>query len=283
MPNDGPVLVDGDDFGRIRDAVRRAESYPQNSRRLPSAAGGAGVQSWYTARLTSGTADANGYYPAVITVYDTVAAAWTDYTAVFVLPLSGEGLTNATRYSVRPIGPYSTGQAFQVQEGIRPPAFSGAAVHGNTESGVGYGTAVSGGILTGLTWNVADWDSGGYSNVSNEDRLTAPVTGYYLYIVNVFLTDLADSFSWTIFPLVNGAQQQQWACDQHVVTEYYAYYETTLGVSMMMYLNAGDYVGAEIVQNCGNALAVEMYLSLSQFSSPPAGGGGSGGLTGTFP
>ena len=38
MPYDGGYLVDGETFARIADAVKRAEGYPQNMRRLPRAA-----------------------------------------------------------------------------------------------------------------------------------------------------------------------------------------------------------------------------------------------------
>ncbi len=56
----------------------------------------------YTARVTSGTADGNGNYPAVITDWD--GSAWVDYGVVAVKAGNGETLTSGTRYAVRPVG-----------------------------------------------------------------------------------------------------------------------------------------------------------------------------------
>jgi hypothetical protein len=124
MADGGPVLLDGDDFDRLRTVVRRAESYPQNMRRLPRAAGVAGGPGLFTLRVTNGTPDGSGYYQATITVWDTVAAAYSDYDTGFLLPMNGETLVNAKRYAARAVGPYSTGQAYQVSQGYATPAYS---------------------------------------------------------------------------------------------------------------------------------------------------------------
>lgn len=93
-----PVVPSEDAWRRVQAAVRAHER--------PGAPAGAGARTWQEpvwARLTSGTADGSGHYPAVLTLPD-AAGAWQDYSAVKVAPLNGETLSNATRYSVRPSG-----------------------------------------------------------------------------------------------------------------------------------------------------------------------------------
>ena len=86
---------------RIGRAVRWAEAQRQAGRE--PAGPDHGVEPVWV-RLTSGTADGDGHYPGVITLYSGVAEAWSDYSAVKVAPLNGETLSNATRYAVRPSG-----------------------------------------------------------------------------------------------------------------------------------------------------------------------------------
>lgn len=86
---------------RIGRAVRWVESRRQAGDQ--PAGPGRGVEPVWV-RLTSGTADGDGHYPGVITLYSGVAEAWSDYSAVKVAPLNGETLSNATRYAVRPSG-----------------------------------------------------------------------------------------------------------------------------------------------------------------------------------
>lgn len=101
MARPGGVILTDADFDRVAAAVRWVER-----NRGGGAAGGseAPPPAVVYARLTSGTADGSGHYPAVITVYSAVDAAWTDYSAVKVKPPNGETLTDGTRYAVRPAG-----------------------------------------------------------------------------------------------------------------------------------------------------------------------------------
>lgn len=89
-------------FERVKRAVQWVEAH------LGDAARGTppplGVEP-DVARVTSGTADADGYYDAVITYYDAFTEAWVSYTqAVKLVTLNGETLVDETRYAVRPCG-----------------------------------------------------------------------------------------------------------------------------------------------------------------------------------
>lgn len=115
-------------------------------------------------RLTSGTADANGHYPGVITLYSGVAEAWSDYSAVKVAPLNGETLSNATRYSVRPSGRTPAGDELYTVLGVATAAASGATVtvksltdtEAETDTGY-YGAIVATMTGGGYTLSTAVW------------------------------------------------------------------------------------------------------------------------------
>ncbi len=91
---------------RIGRATRWVEARRQAGRE--PAGPGRGVEPVW-ARVTSGTADGDGYYPGVITLRAGDDGSWSDYSAVKVGPLNGETLTNAARYAVRPSGRTSAG------------------------------------------------------------------------------------------------------------------------------------------------------------------------------
>lgn len=91
---------------RIADAVKWVER--DRSLRAPPSGPGHSVEPVYV-RTTSGTADGDGHYPGVITLYSGNAAAWTEYSAVKLRPPNGETLTDNTRYAARPAGRTSGG------------------------------------------------------------------------------------------------------------------------------------------------------------------------------
>lgn len=78
--------------------------------RLGLLAGGPVATEPVMVKTTSGTADANGNYPGVVTLWSADDAAWQEYaTAVKLKPPNGETLANNTRYPARPAGRTSGG------------------------------------------------------------------------------------------------------------------------------------------------------------------------------
>lgn len=66
-------------------------------------------------KTTSGTADGDGNYPGVVTLWSASDAAWQEYaTAVKLRPPNGETLANNTRYPARPAGRTAGGDELYV-------------------------------------------------------------------------------------------------------------------------------------------------------------------------
>lgn len=69
-------------------------------------------------KVTSGTADASGDYPGVVSLYRAYDHTWEDLTAaVRVRGIAGETLSNATRYASRPAGVTAGGEDLYVRLG----------------------------------------------------------------------------------------------------------------------------------------------------------------------
>jgi hypothetical protein len=107
---------------RVIAATKWVESHRGHNPTLPHRTpwGGSGPVEIAIARITSGTVDGNGNYPAVITYPDptkTPFPTWTDLGAIKVMPLQVETLTSGVRYWVRPAGVLST-DVLYVSDGI---------------------------------------------------------------------------------------------------------------------------------------------------------------------
>jgi hypothetical protein len=124
---------------RIANATLRVEQMAGgDSTGLPGT-GVTATAGQYTARITSGTPDGNGNYPAVITMYDSTVPGWVNFAAVKVKPANGETLTNGSRYTVRAAGTVGTdtlyvtalgaggsgGGSITVQDSSGAPSYAG--------------------------------------------------------------------------------------------------------------------------------------------------------------
>jgi hypothetical protein len=139
----------------------------------------------FTARVTSGTVDANGAYPAVITQWDSSVGTWTDYGACKVQPTAGETLVSGTRYGVRAAGPRGSDYVYLTLPAVGGAAsFSGCKLLlypsncniGNTATTVTAWTLASS-VLTSPP--VTPSQSGSYFNAATPSFITIPSTGWY--------------------------------------------------------------------------------------------------------
>jgi hypothetical protein len=97
------VLFSEEAADRIADAVAWFETWPE-SRKPSRRHRPAPTAQTFFARLTSGTADGNGLYPAVITQRQP-DGTYVDFGAVHVAPANGETLSSGMRYAVKPVDP----------------------------------------------------------------------------------------------------------------------------------------------------------------------------------
>jgi hypothetical protein len=103
-----PVRFDRDAAARIAKAVTEFED-----RYVYDLKPGGGPRPLTTevmvARATTGTADGDGNYSAVITRLNTSGYSYEDLGVVKIRPLNSETVTNNSRYAVRPVGANSSG------------------------------------------------------------------------------------------------------------------------------------------------------------------------------
>lgn len=187
---------------RISRAVRWVEAQRQAGGSPLGA--GRGVEPVWV-RLTSGTADGDGHYPGVITLYSGVAEAWSDYSAVKVAPLNGETLSNATRYAVRPSGRTPAGDELYTVIGTTTtaagtPGTSRVLKVINIQDGDGNFLAVP-----------SDWDAATqtWTNTLTQVRLK-PANGELLSVPGYYLA--------TNTGTVNGVGEAVWVMDGGAMT-----------------------------------------------------------------
>lgn len=106
------VVLTDNTYERIKSAVGWAEgertSVPKKTDHYPE------VEPVWV-KVTSGTADGSGDYPGVVSLYRADGHTWEDLTAtVRVRGISGETLTNGTRYASRPAGVTAGGEDLYV-------------------------------------------------------------------------------------------------------------------------------------------------------------------------
>ncbi len=112
--------------------------------------------------------------------------------------------------------------------------------------------SVSNAAATALTFNTERRDDGTLHDTgSNTDRLTAPVTGWYVVFGNVEFASNVTGFRTLSFrvnatPDVYGAEQAAAVSGG----------ETIVGSCCLVHLTAGDYVRMFVFQNSGGALNV---------------------------
>jgi hypothetical protein len=102
----------------------------------------------FTATHTSGftvtpSRDADGNYPAVITLLDPVAFGWQDFGTVKIRPSNGELLSNGSRYPVKPAGVNQGVPLYQVLEGPAPGVTAGLSLSHYLNPGAGGPTGVT--------------------------------------------------------------------------------------------------------------------------------------------
>lgn len=96
------IVTGRDGVQRLQRAAADAERRSAGTGAAPRERPGAGSP-MLVARVTSGTEDGDGYYPAVITAYDPVTAGWVDSeTAVRLMPANGGRFLDERRYPCRP-------------------------------------------------------------------------------------------------------------------------------------------------------------------------------------
>lgn len=148
---------------RVIRAVRTWEA-ERGHARLVSGPDGNSVLEAVHVRVTSGTADGNGNYPAVVTVRDPVAAAWVDGEACKLMPPNGETLASGTRYLARPGGKLGADWLYVAQQ----VGSGGAALASQTVASTSSNYVVSSSLsdVTGVS-------------------LSIPSTGWYLVLADV--------------------------------------------------------------------------------------------------
>lgn len=171
--------------------VARAVRWVEGQRGRPGApAGLASVAETVWARVTSGTADGDGYYPGVVTLYAAADEAWSDYSAVKVAPLNGETLTSGTRYAVRPSGRTAAGEELYTVIGTTVAAVAATASMVKAASDVEASDGYYGGLLVtpaaggGYTVGSAVWLRGFGAIDGQPSSHTRPVEDQYYHAVS---------------------------------------------------------------------------------------------------
>lgn len=155
-------IPDDPTFDRFVRATRKVEQGEQGGAALGTPGpGGPRAE----CRVTSATADGNGHYPAVVTVFNGDTLAWTDYETVKLRPLNGETLTNGTRYPARAAGvngsdnvwlvtdvPSAGGGSITLRESDLSPTGSVTIVQCDQATGVGVSSVSAG---TGTIYGIA--------------------------------------------------------------------------------------------------------------------------------
>lgn len=137
-------------------------------------------------------------------------------------------------------------------ETLETPRFSGARVYNSGNLSIADSSDVT------LIFDSTRYDTDGYhSTSSSPDRLTAPVSGYYLITTNVqFASNVAGR------RLLQISQSGGvGAIAQTTVNPVNA--PTRLALATQAYLTAGDYVIVRVYQNSGGALSVEAAANYS--------------------
>jgi hypothetical protein len=163
------VLFSADAAARVAAAVRWQENWPQSRRPLRARGPGPSAEI-FTARLTSGTPDANGLYPALITQRQP-DGTYVDFAAVHVAPLNGETLMDGIRYAVKGVDPsYDPDPAYQVVGNVL--SFIGASYC------LLSAVTITQSVLTGVTWDYQLYDTSGFVQAPSPD-IIVPLTGHY--------------------------------------------------------------------------------------------------------
>lgn len=141
------------------------------------------------ARVTSGTADGDGNYPAVVTVRDPDDGSWDDFEPVKVRGANGETLTSGTRYAVKPAGLTAGGDLLlMVVGGVAATAATAAMVKAATdvEASDGYygGLLVTPAAGGGYTVGSAVWLRGFGAIDGQASSHTRPVEDQYYHAVS---------------------------------------------------------------------------------------------------
>jgi len=131
-------------------------------------------------RVTSGTADGNGFYPAVVTEYRPADLAYADYPdPVYLLPANGEALASGTRYGARPLGAYGGSLGFQVLQGVG----AGDPIFGASGPSHRSGNVPDPGATAGASRFLredATWAAAGGGGATATNQLQALTTAYTL-------------------------------------------------------------------------------------------------------
>lgn len=130
-----------------------------------------------------------------------------------------------------------------------PYIFSGAFVYNSANESVGNGADQT------ITWDSSTWDTDSYhSNVTNNSRLTAPVTGKYEVFGGL-----------AFFPNTTGDRYLNFRLNGAAILAYFVQASaksggigTNVGGYYQVALSAGDYVEMRGFQNSGGALTVTM-------------------------
>jgi hypothetical protein len=234
---------------RITDAVRWQESFPQSRKphRSTPAAPGAQV---LVARITSGTPDANGLYPAVITQRQP-DGTYNDFAVVNVAPLNGETLSSGKRYAVVAADPaYAGAPAYQTLGGAASggTAFSGAYyVAGNQSIPTGTG----GTLINGFS---ASYDTDSYGPGllgGTTDHLTMPFSGFY-HVSLLVTWDVNNTGSRLCWCHINTGGAVGADSRSAISTSIWL----SQGFSFSISLNAGQQISCLVAQDSGGNLAI---------------------------
>jgi len=177
-------LLSGRAADRIIRAVKTVEGERGHSKHGPADGNNILEPTWV--RVTSGTVDANGNYPAIVTDYDPTTDTWVDYGACKLQAANGETLISGTRYDARCTGILDDELLYTTVSGsgAGATAFSGCKVFIGTTSGIQY---LTGGSLL-VPWQDEAWDTDGYhDNWNNPQQLVVPAEGWYEVGVHVRL------------------------------------------------------------------------------------------------
>src|SRR5262245_25357287 len=181
MAEDGVVFTDRA-AARVADATRWVEQERQRLFQQPGPA--AETTAEFSFARVTGTVDASGNYPAIVTAYDPTDGTFNDYGAVRLRPANGESLTSGVRYACRAVGKKGTDLLYMVGaiSGAAATPFSGAGVHGSTAS------TLSSGVSTTLSWSVEDFDTDNYFSASDRTKFFVPSTGFYAISASVVVS-----------------------------------------------------------------------------------------------
>lgn len=125
-------------------------------------------------KLTSSTAT-SGFYPCVVSQFDSIAGTWADGSeGAKVVEIEGNTLASGDRLAAYRVGNLNDGTGVFVACKRPSAAFSGVRLTGNLGTYIPYKTG------TQIAYNGETYDTDSYhSTVTNIERITAPVTGYY--------------------------------------------------------------------------------------------------------